>query len=64
MGSAPPAGQGRNLIDGPTPLATLPAMFQRTVPNRDQMTLERDALRNAADPPKRHDLRELPQAEG
>jgi hypothetical protein len=39
-------------------------MFQRTVPNRDQMTLERDALRNAGDPPNAMNLRELPQAEG
>jgi hypothetical protein len=50
MGSAPPTGWGRDLMDGPAAVGHLPRMSQRTALNRDQMTLER-ALRSAGDPP-------------
>ena len=49
MGSAPPTGWGRDLMDGPTAVGHLPRMSQTTALNRDQMTLER-ALRSSGDP--------------
>jgi hypothetical protein len=45
-----------------TPVTTLASMFQRTVPNRDHMALDRDAPRNAGDLPKRHEPPRAPQA--
>jgi hypothetical protein len=47
MGSAPPTGWGRDLMDGPTAVGHRPRMSQRTALNHDQLTLER-ALRGAA----------------
>jgi hypothetical protein len=43
-------GWARNLMDEPDAVGHPSCMFQRTVPNRDQVALEHEALRSAGDP--------------
>jgi hypothetical protein len=44
-------GWAHNLMDEPDAVGHPSCMFQRTVPNRDQVALEREALRSAGDLP-------------